>query len=250
MPRYRFRRARGQRNTINVPRWRRDTGRSEQKDRRTSESQRFRFVPQAQFRLASEECPRINGFSRFAFVNARNTAEKSSNHQEQKDSSPRRQRIYGYVPLHGAAIAKRRVPHHQRSTADFAIREEQSGKIHHPQNKNMHHVPRHSAAIAKRECPTIKCPRQFRVIREEQNIEDQHPHEEAAHLNRPTTSSFALCRNNMSFTNHLRRGREKPFRIQVFIYEEPEIRSSTTAAILEHTTLQNFTIKSPIPFLL
>ena len=247
MPRYRSRRARGQRNTINVPRWCHDTRRSEQKVRRTSESQSFRFVPQAQFRLASEECPRINGFSRFAFVNARNMAEesinhqsgmlvfvpqaqyrlasevcpringysrfafvnarnmaeKSINHQEQKDSSPRRQRIYGYVPPHGAAIAKRRVHHHQRSTADFTIREEQSGKIHHPQNKNMHHVPRHSAAIAKRECPTIKCPRQFRVIREEQNTEDQHPHEEAAHLNRPTTSSFALRRNNMSFTNHL-----------------------------------------------
>ena len=144
MPRYRSRRARGQRNTINVPRWRHDTRRSEQKVRRTSESQSFRFVPQARFRLASEECPRINGFSRFAFVNARNTAEKSSNHQEQKDSSPRRQRIYGYVPPHGSAIAKRRVPHHQRFiTADFAIREEQSGKIHHPQNKR--YAPRSSA---------------------------------------------------------------------------------------------------------
>ena len=96
---------------------------------------------------------------------------------EQKDSSPRKQRIYRYVPRHSAAIAKRRVPHYQWPTTAFVIREEQSGEIHHPRNKDMQYVPRHNAAIAKRECTTIDGLRQFHVNREEQSIEDLHPHE-------------------------------------------------------------------------
>ena len=35
------------------------------------------FVPQAQYRLASEGCPRINGYSRFAFVNERDMDERT-----------------------------------------------------------------------------------------------------------------------------------------------------------------------------